>query len=67
MILEEFDETINSTFDPYEVTNVKENFPKIGVTCFSMKLFDRLVNVVESDFARLEYTDAIKILENCQI
>ncbi len=47
MILEEFDETINSTFDPYEVTNVKEDFPKIGVTCFSMKLFDRLVNMFD--------------------
>ena len=25
MILEEYDETINSTFDPYEVGNVIEN------------------------------------------
>ncbi len=32
---------------------------------YDNELFDRLVNVVESDFARLEYTDAIKILENC--
>lgn len=30
-------------------------------------LFDRLVNVIESDFGRLEYTDAIKILENSGI
>ena len=44
MILEEFDETINSTFDPYEVENVIENFPKVGVTCFSKKLLDQLVN-----------------------
>ena len=44
MILEEYDETINSTFDPYEVENVIEGFPKTGVTCFSKKLFDQLVN-----------------------
>jgi len=44
MILEEFDETIKSTFDPYEVENVKEGFPKVGVTCFSKKLFDQLVD-----------------------
>lgn len=43
MILEEFDETINSTFDPYEVENVIAGFPKVGVTCFSKKLFDQLV------------------------
>lgn len=43
MILEEFDETLTSTFDPYEVENVIEEFPKIGVTCFSKKLFDQLV------------------------
>ena len=42
MILEEFDETINSTFDPYEVENVIEDFPKIGVTCFSYKLLLQL-------------------------
>jgi hypothetical protein len=44
MILEEYDETINSTFDPCEVENVIENFPKIGVTCFSKKLLDQLVS-----------------------
>ena len=44
MILEEFDETINSTFDPYEVENVVDGFPKIGVTCFSKRLFDQLVD-----------------------
>ena len=38
MILEEFDETFNSTFDPYEVENVIEGFPKTGVTCFSKKV-----------------------------
>ena len=44
MVLEEFDETVNSTFDPYEVENVVEGFPKVGVTCFSKKLFDQLVD-----------------------
>lgn len=44
MILEEYDETTKSTFDPYEVENVIEGFPKIGVTCFSKKLFDQLVS-----------------------
>ena len=43
MILEEFDETLTSTFDPYEVENVIEGFPKVGVSCFSKKLFDQLV------------------------
>ena len=44
MILEEFDETINSTFDPYEVENVIPGFPKVGVSCFSKKLFDQLID-----------------------
>ncbi len=44
MVLDEFDETVNSTFDPYEVENVVEGFPKVGVTCFSKKLFDQLVD-----------------------
>ena len=44
MVLEEFDETVNSTFDPHEVENVVEGFPKVGVTCFSKKLFDQLVD-----------------------
>lgn len=43
MILEEFDEAINSTFDPYEVENVIEGFPSVGVTCFSEKLLNQLV------------------------
>lgn len=47
MILEEYDETINSTFDPYEVENVIEGFPKTGVTCFSKKLFDQLVDKLD--------------------
>lgn len=44
MILEEYDETKTSTFDPHEVENVIEGFPKTGVTCFSKELLDKLVN-----------------------
>ena len=44
MVLEEFDETIRSTFDPEEVENIIEGFPKVGVTCFSRRLFDQLVD-----------------------
>ena len=43
MVLEEFDETENATFDPNEVVNVIDGFPKIGVTCFSKKLLDQLI------------------------
>lgn len=44
MVLEEYDENINSTFNPYEVENVIDGFPKIGVTCFSKKLLEQLVS-----------------------
>ncbi|MEE0700191.1 MAG: nucleoside phosphorylase [Bacilli bacterium] len=43
MILQDFDECINSTFDPFEVENVIPNFPKVGITCFSKKLMDRYI------------------------
>lgn len=49
MILEEFDECITSTFDPYEVENVIPNFPKIGITCFSKKLMDRYVEIFNGE------------------
>ncbi len=49
MVLEEFDECINSTFDPFEVENVIPNFPKIGVTCFSKKLMDRYVEIFDCE------------------
>lgn len=47
MILEDFDETKNSTFDPEEVHSVVPGFPKIGITCFSKKLFNRIVENLE--------------------
>lgn len=43
MILNEFDKTKESTFDPFEVINVINDFPKIGITFFSKKLMDRFV------------------------
>ncbi len=43
MVLEEFDECKESTFDPFEVENVIPGFPKIGITCFSYKLISRYV------------------------
>lgn len=62
MILEEYDETINSTFDPYEVENVIEGFPKTGVTCFSKKLFDQLVN----KFNGIEIAQSSMVMVNFQ-
>ncbi len=47
MILEEYDETKTSTFDPYEVENVIKNFPKAGVTCFSKKTADSFLEKYE--------------------
>ena len=49
MILEEFDECKNSTFDPYEVENVIPNFPKIGITCFSHKLMEKYVETFKGE------------------
>lgn len=43
MVLHEFDEAIRSTFEPDEVVSPVEGMPKIGVTCFSGKLMDRLI------------------------
>lgn len=47
MLLEDFDETKNSTFDPEEVHSVVPGFPKIGITCFSRRLFDKIVENLE--------------------
>ena len=44
MILEEYDETKNSMFNPDEVEHKFKNISKIGVTCFSKKLLDKLVS-----------------------
>ena len=49
MILQEFDECKTSTFNPDEVENIIPNFPKIGITCFSKKLLDRYVEVLNGE------------------
>lgn len=49
MILEDFDECKTSTFDPNEVENVIPNFPKIGITCFSRKLFERCIEAFDAE------------------
>lgn len=49
MILEEFDESIKSTFDPFDVESVVPNFPKVGITCFSQKLIDRYVEIFSAE------------------
>ena len=43
MVLEEFDDE-EGVFKPQNIASVIDNFPKVGVTCFSKKLFDRIVN-----------------------
>ena len=45
MILNDFDEIKTSTFDPYEVENIIPDFPKIGISCFSYKIIEKLVNL----------------------
>ena len=48
MVLHEFDEAIRSTFEPDEVVSPVEGMPKIGVTCFSHKLMDRLITAFDA-------------------
>lgn len=49
MILEEFDETKTSTFNPEDVVTVIPDIPKIGITCFSRYLIDRLVEAFKGE------------------
>ena len=46
MILNEFDECRTSTFNPDEVEEKIEGFPKVGISCFSHKLIDGLVEKI---------------------
>ena len=48
MVLHEFDEAIRSTFEPDEVVSPVAGMPKIGVTCFSGKLMDRLITAFDA-------------------
>jgi purine-nucleoside phosphorylase len=45
MILMEYDDEIISTFNPEELETKIDNFPKIGVTCFSNKIIDRYIEL----------------------
>ena len=49
MILTELDECKTSTFNPGDLVEKKEGFPKVGITCFSQKLFDRFFNVFDGE------------------
>ncbi len=49
MILEEFDETRTSTFDPTDYESVVPDMPKVGITCFSKKLIDRYVEIFSGE------------------
>ncbi len=44
MVLCDYDEVKESTFEPSDVEEKVSNFPKVGITCFSRKLMDRFVN-----------------------
>ena len=43
MLLEDFDENKESTFDPFEIERVVPNFPKIGITCFARNIIDNYI------------------------
>ncbi len=42
MILTEYDNNIKSTFNPDEVENAILDFPKIGISCFSHKIIEKI-------------------------
>ncbi|MEG1965852.1 MAG: phosphorylase, partial [Oscillospiraceae bacterium] len=42
MILEEFDKSTNAVINPSHIYNKIEGFPKVGVACFSLKLFEEI-------------------------
>ncbi len=47
MILEEFDEFTQANFNPSDVTEKYDNFPKIGITCYSKKLLDAILEMFD--------------------
>lgn len=49
MILEEFDECRESTFNPTDVKEAIPGFPKIGITCFAKNLMDRYVEIFNGE------------------
>ena len=49
MILEDFDEVKTSTFNPEDVEEPIENIPKIGITCFSKNIIEKLVKAFNGE------------------
>lgn len=47
MVLEEFDEAKAATFNPSDVTDKPVNFPKLGITCFSKKLLESILEMFD--------------------
>ena len=48
MLLEEFDDEIDSVINPDMVTDKIENFPEVTVSCFSKKLFNSVLNCFDA-------------------
>lgn len=44
MLLEDFDKNKNAVINPSHCIDKIEGFPKIGVACFSLKLFEEIMN-----------------------
>ena len=49
MILTEFDENRNAVFNPHNIIKRKQDFPKIGITCFSKKIIDKIVTIFNGE------------------
>jgi uridine phosphorylase len=45
MILEEFDDNRKAIINPEDIEKEIEGFPKVGVSCFSSTLFNRLIDI----------------------
>ena len=48
MLLAEFDREANAVINPDMVTERIENFPAVTISCFSKKLFDRVLAAFEA-------------------
>lgn len=48
MLLEEFDDEMDSVINPDMVTDKIENFPEVTVSCFSKKLFNSVLNCFDA-------------------
>jgi len=44
MILEEFDKSKKAILNPDDLVNAVEGIPEVGITCFSKKLLERIIN-----------------------